>query len=75
MLIIIGLQLFPWILSATVLKIDQFLPSMPTLGFIGILISFITSWAARHIHSIQKAKRCKLVSFDDYSIQLKGERY
>ncbi|ATZ52425.1 hypothetical protein BCIN_08g01560 [Botrytis cinerea B05.10] len=58
-LIFTGFQLFPWIMS-TILKIDQFLPSIPTLGFIGFLISFATSWATRHAHSTRKAKRCKM---------------
>lgn len=63
-LIFTGFQLFPWIMS-TISKIDQSLPSIPTLGFIGFLISFATSWATRHIHSTRKAKRCNMVSDDD----------
>ncbi|KAI9641657.1 hypothetical protein NHQ30_009512 [Ciborinia camelliae] len=59
-LIITGLQLYHWIASTIISKIDQFLPSIPTLGFMGFLVSFVTSWAARHIHSIHKAKRCKM---------------
>ncbi|KAF7909848.1 uncharacterized protein EAF01_003566 [Botrytis porri] len=52
-------QLFPWMMS-TISKIDQLLPSIPTLGFIGFLISFATSWATRHVHYTRKAKRCKM---------------
>ncbi|KAF7935575.1 hypothetical protein BELL_0155g00050 [Botrytis elliptica] len=58
-LIFTGFQLFPWIIS-TISKIDQFLPSIPTLGFIGFLISFATSWATRYVHSSRKAKQCKM---------------
>ncbi|KAJ8068919.1 hypothetical protein OCU04_002600 [Sclerotinia nivalis] len=59
MLILTGIQLVHWIISTTS-KIDQFLPSMPTLGFIGFLVSFATTWATRHIHSIHKAKKYKM---------------
>ncbi|TGO88212.1 hypothetical protein BPOR_0176g00070 [Botrytis porri] len=52
-------QLFPWMMS-TISKIDQLLPSIPTLGFIGFLISFATSWATRHVHYTRKAKRYKM---------------
>ncbi|KAF7959690.1 hypothetical protein EAE96_001304 [Botrytis aclada] len=58
-LIFTGFQLFPWIMS-TISKIDQFLPSIPTLGFVGFLISFATSWATRHAHPTREAKRCKM---------------
>lgn len=67
-LIVVSLQLCLWIASTIILKIDQFLPTLPTVGFIGLIISFITSWAARNIYAICKPRRCKLVSFDGCSI-------
>ncbi|CAD6444218.1 7a06ed30-e303-4736-a059-855d00d42083 [Sclerotinia trifoliorum] len=59
MLILTGTQLVHWIIS-TISKIDKFLPSISTLGFIGFLVSFATTWATRHIHSIHKAKKYKV---------------
>lgn len=59
MLILTSTQLVHCIIS-TVSKIDEFLPSIPTLGFIGFLVSFATTWATRHIHSIHKAKKYKM---------------
>ncbi|KAB8296325.1 hypothetical protein EYC80_009092 [Monilinia laxa] len=59
-LIVVSFQLCHWITSTIILKSDQFLPTLPTVGFIGLIISFITNWAARDTYSICKSRRCKL---------------
>ncbi|ESZ96334.1 hypothetical protein SBOR_3266 [Sclerotinia borealis F-4128] len=59
-IILASLQIYDWITLIIISKVDLFLPSMPTLGFIGFLVSFITSWAAKRNHTVHQAKRCKM---------------
>lgn len=64
--ITISLHLYQWMPSTIVSKTYDFIPGLPTIGFIGFLTSFAASWVARAIHYIPKSKSSKTVSFNKF---------